>query len=221
MVAAEYNNNMAALGTGWQALRNRNECLRRAQRPRAMEEENGLFTFILRRRLLRDSEMKKVKTTGYSKPETRYSSSIKNRKSRIENGFVLLLVILAIAVVGIEMFVLTNISGTMQFQSHTVYLQACERNLMASGLAWARQNIRNKSGQTSGGKIELDVSEMNILNSALDVTINMPSDREAEFFISSSCSRGRQTRKGGNTFRIDLNDKQETTLRARESTAGN
>ncbi len=137
------------------------------------------------------------------------------------NGFVLLLVILALAVVAVEMFVLTNISGTMQFQSHSVYLQACERNLLASGLAWARQNIRNKSGEIPGGKIELDVSEMNILNSALDVTINMPSDTEAEIRISSSCSRGRQTRKENGTFKIDLNDKQETTLRARESTTGN
>jgi len=146
-----------------------------------------------------DSEIKKVKT----------------------NGFVLLLVILALAVVAVEMFVLTNISGTMQFQSHTVYLQACERNLVASGLAWARQNIRNKGGQTAGEQVKLDVGEMNILNSALDVTISMPSDREAEVRIFSSCSRGRQTRKGVSKLRIDLNDKQETTLRARESTTGN
>jgi len=137
------------------------------------------------------------------------------------NGFVLLLVILALSVVALEMFVLTNISGTMQFQSHTVYLQACERNLLSSGLAWARQNIRNKNGQIAGEQIKLDVSEMNILHSALDVTISMPSDTEAEVRISSLCSRGRQSRKGGSTFRIDLDDKQETTLRARESTAGN
>ncbi len=137
------------------------------------------------------------------------------------NGFVLLLVILALSVVAVEMFVLTNISGTMQFQSHSVYLRACERNLLASGLAWARQNIRNKSGQIAGEQVKLDVGEMNILNSALDVTISMPSDSEAEIRISSSCSRGRQTRKGGSKYRIDLNDKQETTLRARESTAGN
>lgn len=146
-----------------------------------------------------DSEMKKVKA----------------------NGFVLLLVILALAVVAVEMFVLTNISGTMQFQSHSVYLKACERNLIASGLAWARQNIRNRGGQTAGEQVKLDTGELNILNSALDVAISMPSDREAEVRISSSCSRGRQTRRGGSIFKIDLDDKQETTLRARESTAGN
>jgi len=164
-----------------------------------MEEENGPFVFILCGSLLMDSEIKKVKT----------------------NGFVLLLVILALAVVAVEMFVLTNISGTMQFQSHSVYLQACERNLMASGLAWARQNIRNKGGQTAGEQVKLNTGELNILNSALDVAISMSSDREAEVRISSSCSRGRQTRRGGSTFKIDLDDKQETTLRTRESTAGN
>jgi len=164
-----------------------------------MEEENGTLAFIRRRCFLRGSDMKKLKA----------------------NGFVLLLVIEAMAVVAVEMFVLTNIAGTMQFQSHTVYLQACERNLLASGLAWARQNIRNKSGETFDGKIELDVGEMNVRGSALDVTISTKSDQEAEVRLNSSCSRGRQTRKGSGEFRIELNDKQETTLRARESTAGN
>ncbi|MHC4426804.1 MAG: hypothetical protein ACYSYV_12015 [Planctomycetota bacterium] len=137
-----------------------------------------------------------------------------------ENGFVLILVIIAIAVIGVVMFVLTNIASTMQFQSHTVYLQACERNLLASGLAWAKQNIQNKSGEIFDKTVELNVTEMDIRGSALDVTISIPSDEEAEVQINSSCSRGRQTLKGAGKYRIELYDKQETTPGARKNPAG-
>lgn len=136
------------------------------------------------------------------------------------NGFVLVLVIIAIAVIALEMFVLTSIANTMQFQSHTAYLKACERNLLASGLVWAKQNIQNNSGETSNKMIELDVTEMDIRGSALDVTISIPSDEEAEVKINTSCSRGRQTLRGAGKYRIGLYDKQEATPGARKSAAG-
>ena len=145
---------------------------------------------------------------------------MKIRRQR-HNGFVLTLVIMAILIIGIEMFVLAGMANTMQFQSHRAYLKACERNLLASGLAWARQNAQNRSGESPGQTIELDVSEMDILGSALEVTISASPDAEPEVQVSTSCSRGRQTLHGSGTYRIELHDKQETTLRTREGPAGN
>jgi len=138
-----------------------------------------------------------------------------------QNGFVLILVITAIAVIGIEMFVLASIANTMQFQSHTAYLRACERNLLASGLAWARKNVPDKAGESLGQAVKLDVSEMNIRASSLTVTISPAPDKEADVRINTSCSRGRQTLKGSGTYRIGLYDKQETAPGARENPAGN
>ncbi|MHC4074333.1 MAG: hypothetical protein ACYTGS_20290 [Planctomycetota bacterium] len=108
----------------------------------------------------------------------------------------------------------------MQFQSHSAYLQACERNLLASGLTWAKQNVQNESRETFDKTIQLDVSRMNIRGSALDVTITVSPDDGAEVQINSSCTRGRQTLTGGNKYKIELHDKQETTLRTRKSPAG-
>lgn len=127
-----------------------------------------------------------------------------NMKERKQNGFVLVLVITAMAVIGLEMFVLANIANTMQFQSHTAYLQACERNLVASGLAWTKQNIRNKSGENFDKMIELDVTEMDIRAAALDVTISIPSGEETEVRINTSCTRGRQTLRHDGKYKIDL-----------------
>ena len=142
------------------------------------------------------------------------------KKTR-QKGFVLILAIVAIAVIGIQMSVLANIANTMQFQSQNAYLKACERNLHASGLVWARKNAREKSSDILNKTIQLNVSKLNIRNSALEITISAISGEEAEVRIDSSCSRSRQTLKETGKYRIELNDQQETTLRARKSPAGN
>ena len=132
----------------------------------------------------------------------------------------LILVIVAIAVIGVQMSVLADIANTMQFQSQYAFLKACERNLQASGLVWAKENARKKSGEIFDKTIQLDVSKLNIRDSVLDVTIKIESDKEAEVQIDTSCSRSRQTLRETGKYRIELHDQQETTLRARKSPAG-
>ena len=127
---------------------------------------------------------------------------------------------MAIIVIGIEMFALSGIANTMQFQSQNAYLKACRRNLLASGLLWANENSREKSSEIFDKTIQLDVSKMNIRASALDVTMSITSDEEAEVQIYTSCSRGRQTLKGAGKYRIEFHDQQETTIGARTSPAG-
>ena len=113
------------------------------------------------------------------------------------NGFVFMLVIVVLALIGVQMFALSNIANTVQFQSHTQYLKACERNLLASGLAWAEQNVRSVNAETPNGKtIELDTGRMNIRGSALDVVISTQPNGKAQVRIKSSCTRGRQTLTG-------------------------
>jgi type II secretory pathway component PulK len=112
-----------------------------------------------------------------------------------QNGFVLMLVIIVMALIAVQMLALADIANTMQFQSHTEYLSACERNLLASGTAWAKQNVRDM--ETADKKrIELDVGRINIRNSALDVTISTSPDGRIQVKINTSCTRGRQTFKG-------------------------
>ena len=116
----------------------------------------------------------------------------------------LILVIMAMAVIGIEMFALAGVANTMQFQSNTAYLQACRRNLTASGLAWAKQNIPNKTGENAYQAIKLETSEMNIRGSDLDLTVSRSSEAQADILVKSSCSRGRQTLRGESKYKISL-----------------
>jgi len=142
------------------------------------------------------------------------------KKTR-QNGFVLVFVIVAIAVIGIQMAVLADIAKTMQSQSQNAYLKACNRNLLASGLLWAEKNVHENHSEILNKTIQLDVSKLNIHDSELNVKINVASDETAEVQIETSCRRGRQTLRETGKYKIELNDQQETTLRTRESSAGN
>jgi hypothetical protein len=121
-----------------------------------------------------------------------------------QNGFVLVLVIIAIALVGTATYVLAGGTNTMLFQSDTVYLQACERNLRASGLAWAKQNIKNRNQGSFNRMIELDTANLGIRGSSLNVFISISQDKQAEVQINTSCSRASRTFKHDNRYIVNL-----------------
>ncbi len=123
-------------------------------------------------------------------------------KNRTDKGFVLVLVVMLIALIGMIVSLLTEASNTMIFQSNKTYLRACERNLIASGLAWSKINIQKDSGDIPGKMIELDVAEMNIHGSGLTVDISRPAQTPPHVQIRTSCSRGRQTLTSDRTYTI-------------------
>jgi len=120
-----------------------------------------------------------------------------------KKGFVLMLVIIAMSLVGVIMLVLTSGANTMLFQSDTAYLRAIERNLTASGLAWAKQNIHNGT-ETFNRTIILDIADMNVRNATLTLTVSTPVDDRVEVQIVTSCTRGRQTRQNADKYQIKL-----------------
>ena len=121
-----------------------------------------------------------------------------------QNGFVLVVVIMSIAIIAIEMAVLTGGSNAILFQTNTAYLQACRRNLVASGLAWAEKNIKNGNKQIFDKTIELDTSDMNIRRATLSVTVRAPVNKKAEVQINSSVSRGRRTLRHKGKYHINV-----------------
>jgi hypothetical protein len=119
-----------------------------------------------------------------------------------QNGFVLILVVVAMALIGAELFVLTDSANMVLFQTDTAYLQACRRNLVASGLAWSEWKIKNEDKETFNRTVDLDVTSMGISGATLSVNIDIPKDQEAEVQIITSCSRSRRTLKHDEKYRI-------------------
>lgn len=121
-----------------------------------------------------------------------------------QNGFVLILVIVLITLVSTEMFVLTGGSNTILFQTNTAYLQACERNLVESGLAWAEKNIKARNKEVFDRTVDLDIADMNIRRSALSVTIVASADKKTHVHINSSVSRRSRTLRHDGKYHIEL-----------------
>ena len=130
-------------------------------------------------------------------------SELKMKKTR-QKGFALVLVITAMAIIGLEMHVLSSGANIMLYQSNRAYLEASKRNLITSGLAWAKQNIRNNSIDAFDKSVELDVSKLNIKDSSLIVTISIPANKEPQAQIKVSCSRSRRTFKSDKKYQIKL-----------------
>lgn len=120
------------------------------------------------------------------------------------NGFVLILVITLMAIIGLEMYVLAGGSNTMLFQADTAYLRAVQSNLVASGLAWAKRNIKDQNEEIFDRTIELDVSNVNVRDANLSVVVGVPGGKEVQVQIRTSCSKSRQTLRSGDKYTVGL-----------------
>lgn len=118
------------------------------------------------------------------------------------NGFIMVLVIMAIAAVGMVMFVLAADANTMIFQSDTARLKAAQRNTTASALAWARHNIKNTPAESLNKTVNLEAPELNIPAAALAVTITAPAGKNPHAQITTSVARKRRTLKSQDEYAL-------------------
>jgi hypothetical protein len=128
-------------------------------------------------------------------------------KTTNKKGLVIIIVVIIIAMTGSALLYLSSASNTMIYQSNNAYLKACQQNLIASGLEWARVNVHNGNTQNFDKMIELSITDMNIPNANLQVTITSRTDKQQEAQISTSNNFGRHHLKSNNTFIISPDSK--------------
>jgi type II secretory pathway pseudopilin PulG len=121
-----------------------------------------------------------------------------------QRGFTLTFVIVALIMVGVAMFVLTGGSNVMLFHADTAYLQAVERNLIASGLAWAQAGGSGGRRRPVGEPVELDVTSLNGPGARLVVQVLDVRDGRATVRIETSCSKGRRTLDTSRNYTVSI-----------------
>jgi hypothetical protein len=125
-------------------------------------------------------------------------------KNKRQKGVALILAIVAMAIIGLDMHVLSSGTNTMLYQSDRAYLEACKRNLIMSGLNWAKLNTKNNNSETFEKSVKLDVKNLNIRDSSLNVTVSIPTNEELQAQINVSCSRSRRTLRSNEKYQIRL-----------------
>jgi hypothetical protein len=121
---------------------------------------------------------------------------------RKDQGTILTLVLVAVMLVGVVMFVLTAGSNTMLFQADTAYLQAVERSLTASGLAWARERISGSADVPGTEPVELNTAAFGLPQTKLVVRFLDVQSGTAHVRIETVCHKGRHTLHASRTFSV-------------------
>jgi len=106
-------------------------------------------------------------------------------KRRNQNGFVLIIIVVFIALFGLMMIVLSSISRTMMHESFAAKLEAANKNLTSSAKAWAKYNTPNMSVGNEPLKVQLDVNDLGIPDAVCTVTFHKLSNMKIE--INAIC----------------------------------
>ncbi len=111
---------------------------------------------------------------------------------RRNRGAILTFVIVALMLMGVVMFVLTGGANTMLFEADTAYVQALERNLIASGLAWAKERASSPVGLPDREPVDLNTAAFGLPGTKLVVQMLGVQDNTAQVHIETLCHKGRR-----------------------------
>ena len=125
-------------------------------------------------------------------------------KAARKEGFVLALVIVALGLLGVVMAVLTGGANTMLFHADRAHVQAVERNLKASGLAWARHRAAQTDTVTSAEPAELDTSSLAVRQATLTVAITKIGTDTVDVRIETTSAKGRHRLSASNDYVLPL-----------------
>jgi hypothetical protein len=108
-------------------------------------------------------------------------------------GFVLVLVIVALSFTAVVMAVLTAGANTMLFHADRAQCQAVQRNLHASGLAWAQHHVAEPNATVADAPVALDAAALSDRPVTLTVAFLQTDTGSYQCRVEATCSRGRQT----------------------------
>ena len=123
-------------------------------------------------------------------------------KQSNRNGYVIILAVTAIALVGAALFILAGLANSLLFDANQAYLEACNRNLAASALAWAQHNRSKISASSKTEQIQLDVSYLDIPDGDLRITLLEPGGKPSRLQINTQCRRETMKLKRSDTYLI-------------------
>jgi hypothetical protein len=124
-----------------------------------------------------------------------------NTRKTKPNGFIMLFVVVILALIGTYMIILTSDANIFGFQADRAYLEACQQNLTASGLNWAKKNVGALKPMTS--PVGLDASDMGIKNAVLRVKFAAGEKGKYQVEINTSCSKARQRLSSVKKFTVE------------------
>jgi len=117
------------------------------------------------------------------------------------NGFVMIMVIACMSLIGTMLFVLIHGSNNLRLESKHLYFKACQRNLTASGLSWARHQLKI-AGKNTALNTNLDTKSLGIAGSTLQISIDHVDANSNRAQIKTTYKRGEKSIQHKNSYSI-------------------
>ena len=119
-----------------------------------------------------------------------------------KKGLTLIIVLLVLALVGVAIFILAEISRSIIFESNMAYVQACKRNMTASALVWASKNHKDLTVDEKSKVISLDIEALKIKGGSLTIELLEAGKETPNVEITSKCQSGRIKLDHRDTYRF-------------------
>ena len=118
------------------------------------------------------------------------------------DGFVLVLVIVALGLTAVVMAVLTAGANTMLFHADRAQCQAVQRNLRLSGLAWARHRLADPNIAAATDPVALETDALSPRDATLAVSFPEADTDPGQILINTACSKGRHALSATRTYPV-------------------
>ena len=112
-------------------------------------------------------------------------------KRQKQKGFSLFLVIMTIPLAGAALMIVSAGSHTMVSDTNRAHLQACRRNLAASGWAWVKYAAATQNPKLQSQEIKLNIDSMHIPQGSITVSQSDYSESGLTFEINTFCARSK------------------------------
>ena len=108
-------------------------------------------------------------------------------------GFVLILVLAVMGLFGSSLILLTAGTNNLRHQADSAYLSACQENLLASGMAWARHQVKTGGKALPSGATALDTTNWDSPGAELSIRSRAGEGGGLEIELHAVCKRGART----------------------------
>ena len=120
-------------------------------------------------------------------------------------GFITIVIVTLLALLPVALMVMSRGTISLSTELRESRLEARSRDILTSGLEWARQNVEKLSGYEAKEKISLDISNLGVKDGNCNITIMNVKEESVEIEVVSHFTRGDRDIKRTMQYSIERN----------------
>lgn len=105
-------------------------------------------------------------------------------------GFITIVIVCLLALLPVALMVMSRSTISLSTELRESRLEARSRDILASGLAWARQNVEKLSGYEVNEEISLDVSNLGVKDGKCKIAVMNVKEESVEIEVGVHFTRG-------------------------------